>query len=87
MQCVSAAELELIAEPFALQNAPAPLDRILTNRNLWACDPMYFTLGFTYYLYIGCLPTYLAKRRGVSRHRLAHYAALAMCLLVSVEGH
>ena len=48
---------------------------------------MYFTLGFTYYLYIGCLPTYLAKRRGVSRHRLAHYAALAMCLLVSVEGH
>ena len=82
MQCVNTAERELIAEQCAAHLTPQlarlPLREILMNRNLWALDLMYFTLGFTYYLYISWLPTYLVKHRGVSLHQLALYASLPL---------
>ncbi|MFP5230923.1 MAG: MFS transporter [Acidobacteriota bacterium] len=82
LPCVNAAERELIAQKDAalpaLRHEPVPLGRILLSKNLWALDLMYFTLGFTYYLYISWLPSYLVKRHGVSLHQLAFYAALPL---------
>ncbi len=82
VKCVNTAERELIADEgttaFTNEHVHIPLGAILSNGNLWALDLMYFTLGFTYYLYISWLPMYLVKQRGVSLHQLAYFAALPL---------
>lgn len=80
MRGVNAAEISLIedvATPAAAHNA-VPWKSIIRSRNLWALDLMYFTLGFTYYLYISWFPLYLVKHRGVPISQLALYASLPL---------
>jgi MFS family permease len=64
---VNAAELEIIREA-----GPEPKQaaigwrRLLGNANLWAILAMYFTYGYTGYIYITWFPTYLTEARHLS---------------------
>ncbi|MHB1022212.1 MAG: MFS transporter [Acidobacteriaceae bacterium] len=80
MRGVNTAEIEWIADGAA----PAPDHATISwkliagSGNLWALNLMYFTLGFTYYLYISWFPMYLVKQRGVSVSQLALYASMPL---------
>lgn len=81
---VNAEELELIrkGEDTKINRRFAPISwkSVLTDRNLWSIDLMYFTLGFTYYLYISWFPTYLLKARNVRLSELGLYASLPLAI-------
>jgi MFS family permease len=77
---VNAAELELIAPA---GEAPAPTaaiawSRLLRKPNLWALLLMYFTYGYTGYIYITWFPTYLREAR--------HLPVFLAGILASVPG-
>lgn len=80
MRGVNAAERLYIADGLApiTNHASIPWKQILCSTNLWALNLMYFTLGFTYYLYISWFPLYLVKHRGVPVSQLALYASLPL---------
>ncbi len=77
---VNAAEIQWITgnETQAPRDASVPWKLIVSSRNLWALNLMYFTLGFTYYLYISWFPMYLVKHRGVPVSQLALYASMPL---------
>jgi sugar phosphate permease len=80
MHGVNTAEAQYIADgssPLTSHSA-IPWKLILKSSNLWALNLMYFTLGFTYYLYISWFPLYLVQHRGVSLSQLALYASLPL---------
>ncbi len=87
---VNAAELQFIRHDAApdAAHAQTPWKFILRNRNLWALYSMYFTLGFTYYLYISWFPLYLVKHRHVSIAHLALFASLPLLVatVTSITG-
>lgn len=82
MRGVNAAEIRLILGKETPNSEPdrlaIPFKTIVCSRNVWALNSMYFTLGFTYYLYISWFPTYLVKHRGVSVSHLAVYASMPL---------
>lgn len=80
MRGVNAAEISLIKDAATSCDGHNVVSwkSIAGSRNLWALDMMYFTLGFTYYLYISWFPLYLVKHRGVSIGQLAVYASLPL---------
>ena len=64
---VNAAELALIGAPAEESRPPAIAWRALLYRpNLWAILLMYFTYGYTGYIYITWFPTYLLEARHLS---------------------
>ena len=82
VRTVNADEAELIAGSGGLitdpGNTAVPWKTIMASANLWAVNAMYFTLGFTYYLYISWFPTYLVKHRDVPLSQLALYASMPL---------
>ena len=61
---VNAGELELLGDP-ARSGIPAPVHwrTVLATPNLWAILLMYFTYGYTGYIYITWFPSYLMECR------------------------
>ena len=80
---VNSAELLLIQdgggrERPAIASGSIPWMAFVKNTNLWSLDLMYFTLGFSYYLYISWFPTYLLRARGISMSQLPLYSSLPL---------
>ena len=74
---VNAAELEHIRTA-APESKEAAIEwrRLLGNSNLWAILAMYFTYGYTGYIYITWFPTYLTEARHLALAETGLLAAL-----------
>jgi MFS family permease len=63
---VNRAELELLPPASAAPSTdPIPWRRLVKNGNVWAILAMYFTYGYTGYIYITWFPSYLIEGRGL----------------------
>ncbi len=63
-------------------SAGIPWRSLLRNRNLWAILTMYFTYGYTGYIYITWFPSYLIEARHVEPLLAGVLAALPMGLAI-----
>ena len=82
---VNAAERELIGEEG--EDGPAQIDwrRLVREPNLRAILLMYFTYGYTGYIYITWFPSYLIESRHLSVEWTAFLAALPLALGVAAK--
>jgi MFS family permease len=80
---VNDAELAVISasEP-ELASVSIAWPRLLRNRNLWAILAMYFTYGYTGYIYITWFPSYLIEARHLSVEMTGLLAALPTGLAI-----
>ncbi len=76
-RAVNEAELKLITAGVGTGTAGSiPWRGLIRNRNLWAILVMYFTYGYTGYIYITWFPTYLTEARHLSMEMTGLLAAL-----------
>lgn len=74
---VNDAERQIIAVTDAdVRPVPIPWRSVLRTPNLWAILMMYFTYGYTGYIYITWFPTYLLEARQLSRLMAGILAAI-----------
>jgi MFS family permease len=62
-----------------------PWGRILRSRNVWFLSSMYFCYGWTLWMYLQWLPTYLVEARGLSSVRMG-FAASAPLLVATIAN-
>jgi len=80
---VSEAERNEIRQGSSAPTEAAPevsWKRLLSSRNVWTILMMYFTYGYTGYIYISWFPSYLVGQRHLSGMTLGFFAALPPAL-------
>lgn len=73
---VNAAELKVISAAEAERPVSIVWSQLLRKGNIWAILLMYFTYGYTGYIYITWFPTYLVEARHISLARTGLLAAV-----------
>jgi predicted MFS family arabinose efflux permease len=74
-QGVNAAELALLAPQMSEAHLSIDWRKLLAAPNLWAILLMYFTYGYTGYIYITWFPTYLMESRHMTLAQAGIFAA------------
>jgi sugar phosphate permease len=66
------------AEP--VQQVAVPWGQILASRDVWLLTLAYFAYGYTFWIYLTWLPTYLTEARSIS------FGALALAVTIPLAG-
>jgi sugar phosphate permease len=82
---LNAAERDLIGEEGGDGDASIDWQRLIREPNLLAILLMYFTYGYTGYIYITWFPTYLIEARGLSVAWTGFMAALPLALGIAAK--